>query len=104
MYKRIVILILLVLVGCKKTETHYDHFQLEGTVVDVDAKGGQLTVKHGAIPGLMDAMTMAYAVKDQSPLATIKAGDQIKADLIFDREHSRTWLEHVQVMKAAGST
>ena len=99
MHKGTIILIVLALVGCKKGETHFQHFQLEGTVVSVDASAGQVAVKHDAIPGLMGAMTMSYAVKDDSPLTTIKAGDQIKADLVVDRDHYRMWLEHVQVVK-----
>ena len=101
MSKRIVILVLLVLVGCKKSE-RLQRYQLEGTVLSVEANVGEVTVKHKAIPGLMEAMTMPYVVRDDAALARLKPGDQIKADLVVDRKNYRVWLEHVQI-NTAGS-
>ena len=42
----------------------------------------QVTVKHEDIKGLMPAMTMPYAVKDQHLLDGLAAGDLIDATLV----------------------
>ena len=102
MRKRIVIVTLaLILAGCTKSEQP-KHYQLEGTVVSVEARVHQITVKHKAIPGFMEAMTMPYIVKDEAALATLKPGDEIKADLFVDRDSFHAWLENVKVTKAGG--
>lgn len=57
------------------------HYKLAGTVVAVDASAGELTVRHGAIPGFMPAMTMPYKVQDAKTLAGLRAGDTIAAEI-----------------------
>jgi protein SCO1/2 len=104
MSKRIVILMLaFLLVGCNKTE-QLQRYQLEGVVVSVEANVREITVNHKAIPGFMAAMTMPYVVKDEEALEKLKPGDEIKADLVVNRESSRVWLEHVQITRSAGSS
>ena len=104
MSKRIIILTLaLFLVGCHKNE-QLQHYQLEGVVVGVEANVHEITVNHKAIPGFMEAMTLPYVVKDEAALKKLKPGDEIKADVVVDREKFRAWLEHVQIIKRAGSS
>lgn len=69
-------------VGAKKAEGKA--FHLRGKIVAVDAPGGHVTVSHGAIPGFMEAMTMAYKVEDPSTLAELHPGDEITARLAAD--------------------
>ena len=38
-----------------------EHFDAEGTIVNVDPAKHLLTIKHGDIKGLMSAMTMAVS-------------------------------------------
>ena len=47
---------------------------------------------------------MPYVVKDEAALKKLKPGDEIKADVVVDREKFRAWLEHVQIIKRAGSS
>lgn len=50
----------------------------KGTVTKVDPAAGKVTLDHAAIPKLdMDAMTMAYPVKDPAMLRGIQVGDKV---------------------------
>ena len=59
-------------------------YPIRGTVVRVDAPDGQVTLQHEAIPGLMEAMTMAYPVTDHSALSELHPGDKIIATVLAD--------------------
>ena len=48
-----------------------------GTVTEVIAKSGAITVDHEAIPGFMDAMIMTYKVDPPSLITGLKVGDKI---------------------------
>lgn len=50
----------------------------EGTVNEVKAKAGKLNITHGAISGLMDAMTMDFEVVDPSMTEDVKKGDKVQ--------------------------
>lgn len=55
---------------------------VKGTVTKVDPAAGKVTLDHAAIPKLdMDAMTMAYPVKDPAMLKDLKAGDKVDFDV-----------------------
>ena len=57
-------------------------YPLSGEVISVDRPNQQVTMKHGDIPGLMNAMTMTYPLKDDSVLRRLAAGDRLQADLV----------------------
>ena len=66
-------------------------YPLTGLVVAADAQRQLLRVQHDAIPGLMPAMTMEFAVSADD-LAVVKAGHRIRAELVrrgpeFSLEH-----------------
>ena len=48
-----------------------------GTVTAIEPGSGVLTVDHGDIPGLMDAMEMAYKVRPATLGDGLKKGDRI---------------------------
>jgi len=55
---------------------------VKGTVTKVDPAAGKVTLDHAAIPKLdMDAMTMAYPVKDPAMLKDLKSGDKVDFDV-----------------------
>lgn len=85
------------LCGC--TRHSQRQYTLHGKIISVDQPRGQLVVAHGAIPGLMQAMTMDYTVKDRRQLTGLTAGDQIQADLVVT--DNGAWLEHVRKEKPA---
>ena len=50
-----------------------------GEVTNVDRNGGKLTIKHGPLHNLdMPGMTMAFRVREQAMLDSLKAGDKIE--------------------------
>jgi protein SCO1 len=57
-------------------------YHLRGKVIATNAATGEVTVAHEAIPGLMDAMTMPYKLKDPGILTELHPGDEITADLL----------------------
>lgn len=68
--------------AAQKQAADEKHYQLKGAVTAVDKSKAEITVKHSAIPGYMDAMTMPYKVKDAKALDTLSSGDRIHADLM----------------------
>src|ERR1051326_7639627 len=57
-------------------------YPLQGEIIFVDQAKQQVTVKHGAIPGLMPAMTMVYDLKDANQMKRLWPGDHIQAELV----------------------
>lgn len=48
-----------------------------GTITGIDVASGALTINHGAIPGLMEAMEMPYEAKPAKLLEGLKIGDKV---------------------------
>jgi Cu(I)/Ag(I) efflux system protein CusF len=53
----------------------------QGTVAGVDAGKGEITIDHGAIPGVMGAMTMTFTVADKAILANVAPGAKVEFDV-----------------------
>lgn len=70
---------------------------LTGVVRGASAESRQITVAHEDIPGLMDGMTMSFAVKDEWVARVATPGDRITATLVLDG--ARSWLEGVTLSK-----
>jgi protein SCO1/2 len=75
------ILLLGALVSCKKAANE-KHYEIEGTVVSVEATSHEVTIAHKEIPGYMEAMTMPYKVKQDWVLSKAKPGDVLRGQLI----------------------
>lgn len=78
----LLVLLLLTIAGCTKKAANEKHYDIEGTVVSVDAAAHEITINHKAIPGYMDAMTMPYKVKEDWALKVAKPGDVLRGQLI----------------------
>lgn len=69
-YYLLIIFSILFFAGCEKNEPakiaspDAKHYALKGKVVAVDKAKKTVKIAHGAVPNLMDAMTMDFAVKD----------------------------------------
>ncbi len=74
-------------------------YAILGVVRAADAPGRQITVAHEAIPGLMDGMTMTFAVKEAWAAQVAQAGDRLSATLVVDG--SRSWIQGVSLSKPA---
>lgn len=74
-------------------------YPITGVVRGADAPGRQVTVAHEAIPGLMEGMTMSFAVKQAWAAQVAKPGDRLSATLVLDG--SRSWIEGVSLSTPA---
>ena len=73
------------LAACK---SKVDHGTGRGTVAGVDLAKREVTLDHGAIPGLMDAMTMTFTVSDPKVLDGVAPGAKVEFDVeIRDGTH-----------------
>ncbi len=54
-------------------------YQLAGEVVRLDVVHRVATIKHQAIKGWMEAMTMEYPVREKAEFAKLHVGDRITA-------------------------
>ena len=52
-------------------------YEAAGVVVALLAEGRYLKVRHGEIPGYMDAMTMPFAIEDTALVRGLVPGDRI---------------------------
>ena len=51
----------------------------EGRVLEVDARAGEITIRHGYLPELsMDPMSMVFVVADPALLQRVRKGDRVK--------------------------
>ncbi len=56
-------------------------YSVRGKVISVDAKDGVISLDTDAIPGLMEAMAMAYTLENPSEASELHPGDTITAQL-----------------------
>ncbi|HET7453563.1 MAG TPA: MauE/DoxX family redox-associated membrane protein [Thermoanaerobaculia bacterium] len=78
---------LLVLAGCRQAPARpsasgLPTHALRGVIVGIDPARRELTVRHGAIPGFMPAMTMQYAADPSVRLDQLEPGDEITARIV----------------------
>lgn len=77
-------------------------YPITGVVRGANAQAGQITVAHEDIPGLMDAMTMSFAVKEGWAANVATPGDRLTGTLVVDG--TRSWIEGTSLTKPpAGS-
>jgi protein SCO1 len=69
-------------------------YPLTGQLLAVQLDTGQVLVKHEAVPGYMDAMTMPFQVADRTTIRDRRPGDLIGATLVVNGQRSH--LEDVQ--------
>ena len=70
----------------KAGATQEKTFHLRGKIVAEDAAAGSVTVDAGAIPGLMEAMTMPYKLVQPNIMSELHVGDLITANVIVDED------------------
>jgi hypothetical protein len=80
----------------------YKVYKLRGKVVSTDATKCEVTLNHEAIPGVMEAMTMPYKLKDASILSELHAGDIITSDVLVSPDPDPDYLlDHIVVVGQA---
>jgi protein SCO1/2 len=86
--------------SCNQSRQHADakRYEMRGTVVSFNKDQEQVVISHKEIPGLMEAMTMPYTLKEPSAYDVMKAGDDISATLVV--EGDRSWIENPVISHA----
>ena len=69
-------------------------FFAHGIILEVKTNSAQVVIRHEAIAGYMDAMTMPFKVKDAGQLSGLKRGDQVTFQLHVTVDES--WVDHFQ--------
>lgn len=87
------ILLLSLVVACHSIK----RYPMQGEVVAKSIATGEITVKHGEIPGFMMAMTMPYRVKNSGLVQDVQPGDKIAAEVVVGSDRSDYWLEDVRI-------
>ncbi|HEX8473618.1 MAG TPA: SCO family protein [Pyrinomonadaceae bacterium] len=87
-------------VACQTTprDENAKRYELKGKVVSVDKSRQEVEIDHEEIPGLMEAMSMSFSLKEPDALEVMSAGDRIQATLVVT--DGRYWLENPVVTKA----
>jgi len=88
----VLILLLAMSAACRPKK-----YPLQGEVVAKNVATGEITVKHGDIPGFMMAMVMPYRVKNPGIVQEVQAGDKIAAVVVIGSDRSDYWLEDVRI-------
>jgi len=74
-------LIVIVAAACSRAPSER-RYTVQGQVISVAPDRKEATIKHEAIAGLMDAMTMPYTFRDGGDLAALEPGDLITSTLV----------------------
>jgi protein SCO1/2 len=69
-------------------------FSAHGVILEVKTNTAQVVIRHEAIAGYMDGMTMPFNVKDSTQLTKLKRGDQVTFQLRVTADES--WVDHFQ--------
>ncbi|MFO0908322.1 MAG: SCO family protein [Isosphaeraceae bacterium] len=67
-----------------RTTTNY---KLTGKVVSVDPKRRVVNLRHDAIPGFMDAMTMPFTLRDPAIFEDLRPNDEVEGNLRVEKEN-----------------
>lgn len=85
--------------GTSSANEPFKTYKLRGKVVSTNPSTGEVTVNHEAIVGFMEAMTMAYKLKDANILSELHPGDIITADLeVSEGPSGDMLLDHIVVV------
>jgi protein SCO1/2 len=88
--------------ACRKEPSGAEKpYPFKGIVVSVNRDQGKVMVKHEAVPGYMDAMTMPFAVDEPKILEDLKPGDTIEAKLLVGERGSH--LEGIVISRPPGT-
>lgn len=74
--------------------TNQQTFEVKGVVVELEADGKTVKIKHEKIPGYMEAMTMPFEVKDTNELTGLAAGDAVAFRMIVTETDG--WIDQIK--------
>jgi protein SCO1/2 len=84
----LLIALTMLVAGCRgdKKPGPEKQFPVRGVIVSTDEAKGEVMLNHERIPGFMEAMTMAYKLKDPGTISELHAGDKITATLTMQED------------------
>jgi protein SCO1/2 len=71
-------------------------YPVKGVVKELLPGGASVKIRHEAIPGYMEAMTMPFDVKHTNELTKLKPGDVVKFNLVVTPDDG--WIEKIEVI------
>ncbi len=71
-------------------------YEVRGEVVGLRFQGAALRIRHEAIPGYMEAMTMDFRLRDPGSARDLKPGDKIRFRYVVAGED--TWAEGFELL------
>ena len=101
----LILLSLSCLIACKKGEGQTDtpggkRFDLKGEVIAVDKAKKTATIRHEAVAGYMEAMTMDFPIREDWVWEDLVPGSDIRAELVVDDANGTFWLEKIAIVAA----
>ena len=80
-----------ILAGCSSTpdESGARRYELKGKIISFNKAQQQVVIQHEEVPGLMEAMTMPFTLREDSAFDVMRVGDQIQATLVVNDERTR---------------
>ncbi|HEY2082020.1 MAG TPA: SCO family protein [Verrucomicrobiae bacterium] len=79
-------------------ETNREIHPAKGVVIEIAPAEKKVTIKHEAIPGYMQGMTMPFEVKDTNELTGLQPGDPVSFRVIVSGNEG--WIDHLQKIGA----
>src|ERR1700722_6560883 len=70
------------------SETAARTFAARGVILEIKPDHAQVVIRHEAVAGYMDAMTMPFPVKDPAALANLQRGDKVDFQLHVAEQES----------------
>ncbi len=89
----VALLVLALVAGCADPPVPADRYPIRGQLLGVQLDTGEVLLKHDAVEGYMDAMTMPFQVADRASILERRPGDLVSATLVV--EPTRAFLEDV---------
>src|SRR6185436_12077732 len=80
------------------TRTNTQTFQVKGVVVELEADGKTVKIKHEEIPGYMGAMTMPFETRDTNELRGLAAGDPVSFRMTVTETDG--WIDQIRKLDA----
>ncbi len=79
---------------------HAQRYIVRGVIVSVDATHGSVEMTNEDIPGVMESMTMTYALANPADVGAMHPGDKIRAQLALNDAGGAT-LDEIDILQQA---
>jgi len=102
MLRPLYLLILAFFALAASAQTNQQFYPATGVVIKANPTNKTVTIKHEAVPGYMDAMTMAFDVKDTNELTGLEPGDVVTFRIVDEKTEG--WIDQIKKTGATTNT